>query len=74
MITIYLIVNILVFGPFGLMMLFGPDKLFNSIGVDISGGDGRYEIRSMYGGISVAAAVLCGLAIKNPALQPAAAA
>ena len=70
---IFLAFTALMLAPFGLWSLLDPLGMTASLGVDISGPNGAYEMRGIYGGVSLAAALLCAsgaaqAAIRRPAL------
>ena len=49
----------LMFLAFGLFSLFRPEVMTSNLGVDISGPNGTFEIRGIFGGVSLGAALLC---------------
>jgi hypothetical protein len=72
MTRMYLALMALLFAAFGLMYFIQPVEMSASLGVDVSGPNGAYELRGVYGGISLAAALLFASGALRPALrQPA---
>ena len=70
---LFLFFMALMFLAFGAWSLFDPVGMTAALGVSLGGPNGPYEVRGIYGGISLAAALLCGLgalrtAERNPAL------
>jgi len=58
LIRIYLGLAALAFAPFGLWSLLQPLGMTSSLGVEVSGPNGAYEMSGIYGGVSLAAALL----------------
>ena len=56
---LYLAAMALMFTAFGLFSLLRPEVLTSSLGVDIGGPNGTFEIRGIFGGVSLGAAGLC---------------
>ena len=56
---IYLGAMALMFTAFGLLSLFRPEVMTSSLGVDIAGPNGTFEMRGIFGGVSLGAAALC---------------
>ena len=62
----------LMFLAFGLFSLFRPEIMTSNLGVDISGPNGTFEIRGVFGGVSLGAAILCAAgAFKTTMTRPA---
>ena len=62
----------LMYALFGIWSLLAPSDMTNALGVSLGGPNGLYEIRGIYGGISLGAASLCVLgAIWPRLLSPA---
>ncbi|HAY06280.1 MAG TPA: DUF4345 family protein [Hyphomonas sp.] len=53
----YLILMAAMFAAFGLWSMLQPLAMAASLGVEVSGPNGAYELRGVYGGISLGAAV-----------------
>ena len=69
---IFLALMALMFAAFGLWSLLLPLTMAASLGVEVGGPNGAYEMRGIYGGVSLAAALLCAAGATQPALrQPA---
>jgi hypothetical protein len=63
----------LAFAPFGIWSLLDPLGMAASLGVEVGGPNGAYEMRGIYGGVSLAASLLCAsgavlAAMRRPAL------
>ena len=58
-IRIFLGAMALMFLAFGLFSLFRPEIMTSNLGVDISGPNGTFEMRGIFGGVSLGAALLC---------------
>ena len=72
LIRIFLSVTALIFSLFGTYALLYPDVLSSSLGVDIGGPNGSFEIRGVFGGVSLGAAILCAAgAFKTTMTRPA---
>lgn len=57
---------------FGLVSFFNPEAMTASLDVEIGGPNGIYEVRGIYGGVSLAAALLClAGAVKASMARPA---
>ena len=62
----------LMFIAFGLFSLLRPEVLTASLGVDIGGPNGTFEIRGVFGGVSLGAAGLCAAgALRRTMVRPA---
>lgn len=59
MIRIFLAAMAASFAAFGLWSLLNPLLMASGLGVEIGGPNGAYELRGIYGGVSLAAALLC---------------
>lgn len=72
MIRIYLALMALMFAAFGLYALLSPLGMASGLGVEVGGPNGAYELRGIYGGVSLAAGLLCAGGALRPGLrQPA---
>jgi len=72
MIRIYLALMALMFAAFGLYALLNPLGMASGLGVEVGGPNGAYELRGIYGGVSLAAGLLCAAGAVRAALrQPA---
>lgn len=72
LIRIFLALMALMFAAFGLYSLLNPLGMASGLGVDVGGPNGAYELRGIYGGVSLAAGLLCGAGALRPGLrQPA---
>lgn len=71
MITITLILNAVLFGVFGLLLLVAPEKLSLAM-IALSHPTALTEVRAFYGGVELAIAVFFVLAFRNINLQQAA--
>lgn len=58
MTRIFLLLQALSFGGFGLSIFFQPHILIEMLGAPSMSSDGIYEIRGVYGGVSIGAAFL----------------
>lgn len=70
---IFLAFTALMFAAFGLWSLLSPLGMAAGLGVEVGGPNGAYELRGIYGGVSLAAALLCASgavleALRRPAL------
>lgn len=70
---IFLAFTALMFAAFGLWSLLSPLGMAASLGVEVGGPNGAYELRGIYGGVSLAAALLCAsgavlAGLRRPAL------
>lgn len=63
MTKLFLILNMVIFFVFGAICLVNPQALLSGVGTVISGGDLLYEMRGIYGGVSLGAATLCLLGV-----------
>lgn len=54
---------------FGAVALANPIGMTASLGVQVSGPNGAYELRGIYGGVSLAAALLCAGGALRPSLK-----
>ncbi len=61
MTRIFLILTALMFTAFGLWSTTDPEGMTARLGVTIGGTSGVFEMRGIYGGVSLGAAALCGL-------------
>ena len=58
MTRLFLLFNAIAFGGFGLLIFFNPQILIDLLGATTISSDGVYEIRGIYGGVSIGAALL----------------
>lgn len=56
------------FALFGVISLANPIGMAESLGVAVGGPNGAYELRGIYGGVSLAAALLCAGGAIRPSL------
>lgn len=69
---LFLIAMALMFAAFGLLSLFRPEAMTSGMGVDIGGPNGTFEIRGIFGGVSLGAAGLCASgAVRQRSVRPA---
>lgn len=73
LIRIFLALMALMFAAFGLYSFLNPLGMASGLGVEVGGPNGAYELRGIYGGVSLAAALLCAggalqAALRVPAL------
>ncbi len=60
------------FTAFGLWSLFDPMGMTAQLGVEIGGPNGTFEVRGIFGGVSLGAASIClAAAIKDNLVRPA---
>ncbi len=59
MVRAFLLFNALAFGLFGANALIDPVGLTGGLGVEVSGPHGSFEMRGIYGGVSLGGALLC---------------
>lgn len=72
LIRTYLVLMAALFAAFGLWALFEPVAMAARLGVEVGGPNGAYELRGVYGGISLAAALMCLTgALRDPLRGPA---
>lgn len=72
LIRIFLALMALMFAAFGLYSLLNPLGMAAGLGVDVGGPNGAYELRGIYGGVSLAAGLLCAAgALRTGLRQPA---
>ena len=72
LIRIFLALIALMFTAFGAWSLFDPLGMTASLGVEIGGPNGTFEMRGVFGGVSFGAALLCGAgAVFQDFRQPA---
>ena len=69
MVRIVLALYALLFLVFGLRSLFDPQSILTLLSATDIGTDGIYELRGIYGGVSLGIAIMCGAAAFKPALQ-----
>lgn len=65
--TLLIALMALLFLAMGVFGLFAPASLVAPFGITLGGGDGRAEVRAVYGGFGVAAALALILAALDPA-------
>ena len=63
MTRIFLALTALMFTAFGLWSITDPEGMTANLGVSIGGTSGVFEMRGIYGGVSLGAAALCGLGV-----------
>jgi len=69
---LYLGAMALMFTAFGLFSLFRPDVMTSSLGVEVAGPNGTFEMRGVFGGVSLGAAALCASgALRASMIRPA---
>lgn len=69
---LYLAAMALMFLAFGLYALFYPEVLTSGLGVEVGGPNGTFEIRGVFGGVSLGASALCGAgALRTHLTRPA---
>ncbi len=62
----------LMYTAFGLWSLLDPVGMTGQLGVEIGGPNGTFEIRGIFGGVSLGAALLClAAALKDDLVRPA---
>lgn len=72
MIRLFLAAMAVSFAGFGLWSLLDPLGMTSSLGVNVSGPNGAYEMRGVYGGVSLgAAALIAAGALRQSMLRPA---
>ena len=64
-----LLVYAVLFGGFGLYAFFTPEALAAGLGAPSVSSDGLYELRGVYGGVSVGIALLCLSAVFRETMQ-----
>jgi len=72
MVPLFLALMALMFAAFGLYSLINPLGMAAGLGVDVGGPNGAYELRGIYGGVSLAAGLLCAAGALRPGLQQSA--
>jgi hypothetical protein len=68
MIRIFLVAMAASFAAFGLWALLQPLEMTSSLGVDVSGPNGAYEMRGVYGGVSLGTALLLATSVARQAM------
>tara|TARA_R110000787_G_scaffold3868_29_gene15103 strand:- start:16869 stop:17249 length:381 start_codon:yes stop_codon:yes gene_type:complete len=72
MIRIFLAAMAVCFAAFGLWSLLNPIMMASGLGVEVGGPNGAYELRGIYGGVSLGAATLAGAgAVRSVMTRPA---
>jgi len=62
----------LMYIAFGLFSLLQPEIMTSSLGVEVGGPNGTFEIRGVFGGVSLGAALLCAAgAARQTMIRPA---
>ncbi len=56
------------YATFGLWSLFDPAGMTQSLGVTVSGPNGTFEMRGVFGGISLGAALMCMAGVLKPSM------
>lgn len=69
MTRLFLAFNVLAFGGFGLLMFFAPQTAVDFLGAPSVSADGFYELRGIYGGVSLGAALLFLAGVLKPDMQ-----
>lgn len=69
MTKLFLLFNVLAFGGFGLLMFLQPERIVELYGAGSVSSDGLYEIRGIYGGVSIGAALLMLAGAMKPDMQ-----
>ncbi|MEL7486488.1 MAG: DUF4345 domain-containing protein [Pseudomonadota bacterium] len=64
-----LLIYAILFGGFGAYAFFNPEALVRTLGATSVSSDGLYELRGVYGGVSIGIALLCLSAVWRAALQ-----
>ncbi|MEL7480491.1 MAG: DUF4345 domain-containing protein [Pseudomonadota bacterium] len=59
MIRAFLVLIGLMYVAFGVYSLVAPTAMTAGLGVDVSGPNGTFEMRGVFGGVSLGAAILC---------------
>jgi hypothetical protein len=67
---IFLALMGLMFIVFGAFALLQPQALVASLGITVGGPNGDYELRGIYGGVSLAAGLLCFASVLREGLRP----
>ncbi|MCI5044257.1 MAG: DUF4345 domain-containing protein [Aquisalinus sp.] len=65
MLRLFLLLQTIIFAVFGTLMLLEPIELAARMGMEIGGRNGSFEMRGIYGGVSLGIAVLCLLGSLN---------
>lgn len=60
MTRLFLALAFLSFFAFGVWALLWPLEMTSRLGMDVAGPHGAFELRGIYGGVSLGAAILCG--------------
>lgn len=69
LVRIFLALMALLFAAFGLVSMADPVGMAAGLGVEIGGPNGAYELRGIYGGVSLGAALLCAGGALRPSLR-----
>jgi len=69
LIRIFLALMALMFVAFGLYSLLNPLGMAAGLDVEVGGPNGAYELRGIYGGVSLAAGFLCAAGALRPGLR-----
>ncbi len=69
MTRLFLLLNTVFFGGFGFYAFFHPEALMDMLGAPSMSSDGFYELRGVYGGVSIGAALLFLSGVFRPSLQ-----
>lgn len=59
LVRLFLALMALLFAVFGIVSMADPVGMAAGLGVDVGGANGAYELRGIYGGVSLGAALLC---------------
>ena len=66
MTRLFLILTALMFTAFGFWSITDPEGMTAQLGVSVGGTSGVFEMRGIYGGVSLGAAALCALGSVRP--------
>ncbi|MFN4025555.1 MAG: DUF4345 family protein [Hyphomonas sp.] len=69
LVRLFLALMALLFAAFGIISMADPVGMAAGLGVDVGGPNGAYELRGIYGGVSLGAALLCGAGAVRAALR-----
>jgi len=69
LIRIYLAATAITFLAFGLWSIAVPLDMASQLGVEVAGPNGAFEMRGIYGGVSLGAAALCAAGVLRVAMQ-----
>jgi hypothetical protein len=69
LVRIFLALMALMFTAFGAYALASPLTMTAGLGVEVGGPNGAYEMRGIYGGVSLAAALLCAAGVVQASMR-----